>query len=397
MGYILLLKVLQIESFGPGPGQACDEVGTGRMEMSGSTSPRMSASELAAVLGTEAQPFVLDVREQDEFDAWSIPGAYLIPLGELGARLAEIPTDQQILTVCAAGARSAAAADALRGAGFNVKDLAGGMGSWATVYDAVTIELSRATVVQVRRRSKGCLSYLIGAGDSAIVIDPSTDVERYVEIAEQFGWKISVVMDTHLHADHLSGARKLAKLTGADLKLNPLDTFDFDYVPLQDNEVIALSGGAEITVHALSTPGHTMGSTVYTIDGEAVITGDTLFIDGVGRPDLAERAAEFASNLFDSLHNRVLVLDPSALILPAHYGMEQIVLPDQPVTATIGKVKSDLEPLKLSKDDFIGWAAARATERPPNYAEIIRANMGRSSQSLDFLSMLEVGPNRCSA
>src|SRR3546814_8668864 len=89
------------------------------------------------------------------------------------------------------------------------------MGSWAEVYDTAELPAGDATVVQVRRRAKGCLSYVVGAGDTAFVIDPSTKVSVYERVAAERGWRITRIFDTHLHADHLSGARLLAKRTGA--------------------------------------------------------------------------------------------------------------------------------------------------------------------------------------
>ena len=132
-----------------------------------------------------------------------------------------------------------------------------------------------------------------------------------------------------------------------------------------------------MSVAALHTPGHTMGSTIYFVGDDAVLTGDTLFVDGVGRPDLADRAEEFAHNLYHSLQERVLTLPDDAFVLPGHYGEGVSVHPHQPVGAPLGELRRTLEPLQLDEDDFVAWATERATPRPPNYVEIIKANMGR--------------------
>ncbi len=84
------------------------------------------------------------------------------------------------------------------------------MGSWGSTYDHVAGEFSGATVIEIRRRGKGCLSYVIGAGERAVVIDPSRDLAQYLDVASEHGWTITHVLDTHLHADHLSGARELS-------------------------------------------------------------------------------------------------------------------------------------------------------------------------------------------
>jgi glyoxylase-like metal-dependent hydrolase (beta-lactamase superfamily II) len=340
---------------------------------------------------------VLDVREPAEVAEWAIPGAVNVPVGELSVRLSDLPHDREIVVVCASGSRSALAADQLAHQGFRVANLRRGMAAWGVLYDWVVTELDGdVRVVQVRRRGKGCLSYVVGAGGEAFVVDPSLDVEVYLEVAAEHGWQITRVFDTHLHADHVSGARALAARVGATLHLNPADTFAFDYAALHDGEAFALGGRSAFSVAALRTPGHTEGSTVYFVDERVVLTGDTLFVDGVGRPDLAERAEEFAHNLYRSLHERVLTLSDDAFVMPGHYGEAVCVRADAPVGATLGELREALAPLGFDEDAFVAWATQRSTPRPPNYVEIVNANMGRSELPPAALRSLEVGPNRCS-
>ena len=358
---------------------------------------QISASDVAARLGTEDEPFLLDVRNPDEVAEWAIPGAVNIPLGELAGRTSEIPRDEEVVVVCASGGRSSRATDALIRSGWNAHNLTGGMAAWGSVYDTAELTAGAATIVQVRRRGKGCLSYVIGSGGEAFVVDPSREVDHYLGVAAAKGWRITKVFDTHLHADHLSGARALAAATGASVHLNPADTFAFDYTPLTDGERHELPGGVEMSVAAMHTPGHTLGSTVYVVGDVAVLTGDTLFVEGVGRPDLADRAEEFAHNLYHSLHERVLTLPADAYVLPGHYGEGVPVHPHRTVGAPLAQLRATLEPLQLDEDDFVVWATQRAAPRPPNYVEIVKANMGRSESSADMLARLELGPNRCSA
>lgn len=357
---------------------------------------QITAQQLAERLNTDDSPLVLDVRNPDEHDAWRIPGSVNIPLADLAERLRELPRDRELVVHCAAGARSAQAAALLADAGYPVADLAGGMGSWAEVYDTVEISAGHTTIVQVRRRAKGCLSYVVGAGDTAFVIDPSVDVAVYERIASGHGWRIGKVFDTHLHADHLSGVRLLARRTGATVHLNPADDFDFDFETLGDGDVFTLPDGTAFGVAVLHTPGHTEGSTIFQVGDAALLTGDTLFVDGVGRPDLAERAEEFARNLHRSLVERVLPLRDDVLVLPSHYGDAVKARPDEPVGARIGELVARLEPLRFDEGTFVAWASAAAAERPPNYVEIIHANMGRPRLEFEDLRRLELGPNRCS-
>jgi glyoxylase-like metal-dependent hydrolase (beta-lactamase superfamily II) len=359
----------------------------------------IDAAELAGRLGTDSEPLVLDVRDPDEAAEWAIPGSLNIPVAEVAHRVGELPRDREVVVVCAAGGRSVVAAELLAREGLHVANLRGGMAAWGAVYDWVVVEAGDARVVQVRRRGKGCLSYVVGGrtGDEAFVIDPSMDTDVYFEIAAEHGWRIAHVFDTHLHADHLSGGRKLAERTGAVLHLNPADTFDFTFTPLHDGDRFPLGADMSMSVAALRTPGHTEGSTIYFVGDRVVLTGDTLFVDGVGRPDLAERAEEFAHNLYRSLHDRVLTLPDDALVLPGHYGDTVRVEPDAPVGARLEDLRAALEPLGFDEDAFVAWATARTTPRPPNYVEIIKANMGHPNLTTAELQRLEVGPNRCSA
>jgi len=357
----------------------------------------ITPSELARRLGGTDEPLVVDVREPDEVAAWAFPEAVNIPLGELSSRAHELPRAREVITVCASGSRSATAAATLSAGGWRVANLAGGMAAWARLYDAAVVEVEGAKIVQVRRRAKGCLSYLVGSGGEAFVVDPSIEVTLYRQLADQLGWRITRVFDTHLHADHLSGARDLAAQTGATLHLNPADTFEFTYTPLADGDRFALPGGVEVSVATLHTPGHTEGSTVYLVGGGALLSGDTLFVDGVGRPDLAERAEEFARNLHRSLREQILVLGDEVTVLPAHYGEGVRVRAAIPVAATLGELRASLVPLQLDEEPFVAWAVARTTDRPPNYARIITANMGRAAEPPAVLQRLEDGPNRCSA
>jgi glyoxylase-like metal-dependent hydrolase (beta-lactamase superfamily II)/rhodanese-related sulfurtransferase len=354
----------------------------------------ISTTELVPLLDSDYLLYLLDVRDPDEVADWQIPGVHNIPLAELEARLAEVTADARVVVICAKGARGQQGAEILAGHGIASSVLEGGMGAWASTYDSVTGDFSGATVVQLRRRGKGCLSYVIGAGTGAVVIDPSLDLEQYLNVASQHGWTISHVLDTHLHADHISGARELAATTGAALWLNPSDPFDFDFEPLTDGRAIELAPGVELSVSAVSVPGHTEGSTMYQLGNSAIFTGDTLFLESVGRPDLADQAETFAHNLFRSLHERVLPLPDEIVVFPAHYGTGVAVHTGQFVARPLGSLRTSLAALKMNESDFVEWAVANVKDRPPNYQQIVLINAGREPVSVEATEM-ELGPNRC--
>jgi glyoxylase-like metal-dependent hydrolase (beta-lactamase superfamily II)/rhodanese-related sulfurtransferase len=350
--------------------------------------------ELLPLLDTDACPYLLDVRDVDEVADWKIPGVHNIPLDSLERRLDEVPRDEHVVTICAKGTRALHGAEILATHGIASSVLEGGMGAWASTYDTVEGEFSGGTVVQLRRRGKGCLSYVIGAGTDCLVIDPSLELERYLEVATAHGWTITHVLDTHLHADHLSGARDLVAATGAELWLNPDDDFTFDFEALADGRRIALAPGVELTVSAVSVPGHTEGSTMYQLGDAAVFTGDTVFLESVGRPDLADQAEPFAHSLYRSVHERVLPLGDDIMVFPAHYGAVVEVTAHQFVAKSLGELRVTLPALALSEAEFVAWALANVKDRPPNYQHIVMINAGRETVS-DESKELELGPNRC--
>jgi glyoxylase-like metal-dependent hydrolase (beta-lactamase superfamily II) len=354
----------------------------------------ISTYELLPLLDTDDSPYLLDVREIDEVADWKIPGVHNLPLDTLENRIDEIPREEPIVVICAMGQRARQGAEILARHDIASEVLEGGMGAWASTYDAVEGTFGGATVVQLRRRGKGCLSYLVGAGDHCVVIDPSLELEQYLSVAAGHEWTITHVLDTHLHADHLSGARDLVAATGARLWLNPSDHFTFDFEPLSDGRSVALAPGVELTVSAVSVPGHTEGSTMYQLGHTAVFTGDTVFLESVGRPDLADQAEAFAHSLYRSVHERVLPLDDDITVFPAHYGAVVAVKANEFVARRLGELRVTLPALALSESDFVAWAIANVKDRPPNYQHIVAINAGRENVDHDS-AQLELGPNRC--
>jgi glyoxylase-like metal-dependent hydrolase (beta-lactamase superfamily II) len=178
------------------------------------------------------------------------------------------------------------------------------------------------------------------------------------------------------------------------LMLSPNDPFAFDFEPLTDGLAIELAPGVHLSVSAISVPGHTEGSTMYQLGDAAIFTGDTLFLESVGRPDLAEQAEPFAHHLYRSLHERVLTQSDETMVFPAHFGAGVDVHADQFVSRQLGSLRNTLEVLKLSESAFVAWAIANVKDRPPNYQRIVRINSGVEAVSAEAAE-IEVGPNRC--
>jgi glyoxylase-like metal-dependent hydrolase (beta-lactamase superfamily II) len=301
-----------------------------------------------------------------------------------------------IVTVCGAGNSSAVAAEQLRSRGFEAYTLEGGMKAWSLAWNVAEVSVpgTEARVVQVRRTGKGCLSYLIGSDREAAVIDASLDPEIYVNLAGSRGWKVSWVLDTHVHADHLSRSRKLAELTGATLHLPKDARVSYPHFAIEDGGSVEIVGSR---LEAVLTPGHTAESTCYLLDGRALFTGDTLFVSGVGRPDLEatpKQAKEKARALHRSLV-RLLGLPPETVVLPGHTS-EPVRFDGHPISATLEEVEGYLSLLHEDEEAFVEEVAGRVSPTPTNHELIVDLNRFGKMPEADPAE-LEAGANRCAA
>jgi glyoxylase-like metal-dependent hydrolase (beta-lactamase superfamily II) len=358
-------------------------------------------SELRTMLETRQPVTVLDVRAAADRAEWFIPGsrhvdAYeALKVGDPDALNGiDLPVDVPVVTVCGAGKVSLVAAEQLRARGIDARSLTGGMKAWSLAWNSaeVPLPLPSARVVQIRRTGKGCLSYLIGDGGEAAVIDTSLDPVIYEELATGHGWVITHVLDTHVHADHLSRARLLAERTGATLHLPRMARVAYNFAPLWDGDVIEF-GTARLT--ALHTPGHTLEAMSYLLDGQALFSGDTLFLAGVGRPDLeasSDAARERAQLLWASLQ-RLAALTPEILVCPSHTS-SPIAFDERPITATLGEVIERVHALRLAEPEFVETILSRLPPTPPNHGTIVALNKSGKLPVGDVTD-LEAGANRC--
>ncbi len=344
---------------------------------------------------------VLDVRHAEDHAEWSVPGSVNFDAYDAlkakdpdAMRGAELPEGRTVVTVCAAGNSSAVAAQQLGDRGFEAYTLEGGMKAWSMAWNTAEVSLARkvAQVIQVRRTGKGCLSYLVGSGGESAVIDASLDPEVYVELAGQRGWKITRVLDTHVHADHLPRSRGLAELVGATLHMPEEATVSYPFSGLSDGGAFEV-GAARLEV--IRTPGHTPESTSYLLDGLALFSGDTLFIESVGRPDLGaalEETREKARSLYASLR-RLLMMDPGALVLPGHTS-SPVLFDGEPVVGTLADVRESVPLLRESEEAFVEKIAGSSLPPPENHERIVELNRAGVLPGGN-LSELEAGANRC--
>lgn len=365
----------------------------------------VSADQLRDALDRHEPLTILDVRPTAERAEWSIPGSrHVDAYSELWAgktaaleqAASTLPRDTPIITVCAKGRTSMLAAHALEGLGFRAYSLTGGMAAWTLAWNTADVRLpanSATSIVQVRRTGKGCLSYIIGSDGEAAVVDPAVEPAVYARLAADRGWTITAILDTHVHADHVSRASELGRLTGAHVYLPPQQRVHLPFTPFGDGESLTIG---RATIRALATPGHTRESTCYVVDEAAICTGDTLFLQGVGRPDLkaaGDESAERARLLYRSLRERVLALSGALIVLPGHTS-SPISFDGVPHAAPLATVRAAIGLVKEDIDTFVQTVLARIPPNPPNHLNIVQVNEGLAPQPDDLLS-LEAGANRC--
>lgn len=360
---------------------------------------KIDVSTLSSWLEKKKPVTVLDVRPKAEREEWSILGSIhadvydRLKAGDAKAvDEIKIDMDRPVVTVCAAGKTSLKAAELLKERGFEVYSLVGGMKAWNFAWSTAEIVLNDVKIIQVRRSSKGVLSYIIGSKDEAIVIDAALDPQVYLDIARENGWMIKYVTDTHIHADYLSRTRELAKASIATHVLIDMANVEYPYSPVSIGENLFFGSTKLEIIH---TPGHTMESISFRLGDDAVFTGDTLFVDGVGRPDLKanqDEAIARAKLLYASLRH-LLRLNPKTLVLPAHLATS-VPFDSKLIVSTIESLKDKLEMLKLSESEFVKYTTSRIPPTPPNYLTIAGLNKLGSYEGY-VPADLEAGANRC--
>ncbi|WP_394742271.1 MBL fold metallo-hydrolase [Natronococcus roseus] len=350
--------------------------------------------------------FVLDVRNEDDYEEWRIEESTNIPIYDelldhdystLEDHLEDLPEDREIAVVCVAGITSARAADFLRERGFDATSIDDGMNGWGRVHRSYEVDGADG-VVQIVRPGTGCVSHVVHDGTSAVVVDPSQYVDYYLSEADERDLEIVAVADTHAHADHVSGARRLAGELDVPYYLHGDDAGELEGVAeLEDGDSVSVGDRSLETIH---TPGHTPGSVSFTFS-DAVLSGDTLFLRSVGRPDLEdgdEDAIRTASSrLFDSL-DRLLELEGDRLVLPGHFSDESI----RPLATGLEELREETTNELLGyveegdEEAFVETIVESLADEPANYNEIKQINWGKS-QPGDDVEELELGPNNCAA
>lgn len=371
---------------------------------------RYEAKELYQWLADREDILVIDVRNHTEFAKFKIEGPHSfnmlnIPYFEFmeveEECIARIPSGSKVRIVCAKEESAKYVADIVHKNGFDdVGYLHGGINTWGNLLVPTLLAgEDRYQIYQFIRPGKASCSYGLVAGNDIILFDPSRNVDFYLEFARERNLKVSKTFETHLQADYIAGSRMIAEQTGAEFLANANDFSHskITYTPLEDGRIYSFpSGGPEI--RAIFSPGHTPGSTMFLIDNTYLVSGDTIFIKSIGRPDLGGKAEEWATLLFGTM-NKIKEMDKNLIVLPSHF-MEwdeaDAGLTFQcPLGKTIDKNKSiyDIDTVEA----FIDFIKDNMREQPEEYKKIrlINANLIQADEKEQ--NTLDIGKNECAA
>ena len=374
--------------------------------------PSLSAATLQAKLDAGESVRLLDVRDRDEYEEWRLRGesvtATQLPFtkflqakvtGEVDSLVAEVAGTGPITVVCGRGEASAFVAGLLTEHGVEAQNLSDGMEGWARLYEAREISCDAATVLQYRRPSSGCLGYMIISDGSAAVVDPlRAFTDRYSADAADRDASITHAIDTHVHADHISGVRRLAAETGAEpiLSERAVARGVDDVTALAADETLRVGSA---TLEPRPLPGHTTGMTGFTV-GDVLLAGDSVFLDSVARPDLeagADGARDLARDLHRTLTDRLAALPDETLVAPGHYSESTVPSDDGTFTAPLGALRDQLPGFTMDREAFVEYVCDDIPPRPANFERVIAINLGTETADDDTAFELELGPNNCAA
>ena len=370
--------------------------------------------------------FIFDVRNEDEFESWRIEGTVEIPMINVPyyemlesdefddvidsfkaylqqGTVEKLPRDIPILAVCAKGDTSEFVAEALRRLDFTAFNLEGGTQAWGDHYHPrVVTESEDLAVYQIGRPARGCLSYIVASNGKGAVIDPLRHVEHYLDLAKEKDLEYELILDTHAHADHISGGPALAEKTGAPYFLHPYDgihpidvlpaTIPYEY--LREGQTFQVGAHEMVTLHI---PGHTLGNVAYLLDGKYLFTGDSIFIESIARPDLGGRGDTWAPIHHQSLR-RLLELPDDTTVLPAHFSTLKESDDQGLFAARLGDLRrknGGLLEAQKSQEQFVEYILASLPKFPDEYVEIKRVNAGLVTVTESKASELELGKNIC--
>lgn len=373
-----------------------------------------SAIELYDSIESKDDVIYLDVRNEENHQLFMVEGPndvemYNIPyfdfMEDPEGCTAKLPEGRPVKVICAKEGSAQFVADILDSQGREeVSWLEGGIVTWGNLLIPKRINSADEDyeIWQFNRPGKASCSYGLIHGEQMMLFDASRAVEFYVEFAASRGADIRHVLETHLQADYISGSPRIAAATGAEFHAHDGDyaVSVFDYTSIVDGELIHFKRDGGPSVLCTHAPGHTPGSTAYVVDEKYLISGDTVFIVSVGRPDLGKRVVEWAKQLYATLKQRITVLPDELIVLPGHYSdwrresnEDYLILND---FGTVKKLNEDIYGIE-GEDEFVEYMKENMREQPDIYNQIRKVNAGALSLREEEQDIMDLGKNECAA
>ncbi len=368
------------------------------------------AKDLFQWLVDRADMVVVDVRNDKDFNRFHVESPFPFTLLNVSYydfmemeedAVARIPRNRSIRIVCAKEGSARYVAEILERHGFDdVGYLAGGIKTWGNLLVPKLVATDQGyQLFQFIRPGKASCSYGLICGKEMMLFDPSRNIDFYLDFAATQGCMVIKTFETHLQADYIAGSREIAQRTGAVFYGNDGDFKNSKnpYIPLADGTKHGFSLGGP-TVRVLFTPGHTPGSTSYLIDERFFISGDMIFINSVGRPDLGGKAEEWAGMLYGSIQ-MVKQLDHRLLVLPGHYIDWEEANEDLVFARSLGEVLERNQHIYGMADlaAFVAFIKGNMRPQPEEYGVIRLVNANLRQEEELRQEELDLGKNECAA
>jgi glyoxylase-like metal-dependent hydrolase (beta-lactamase superfamily II)/rhodanese-related sulfurtransferase len=361
---------------------------------------------------TSKEPFlILDVRNNEEFGRFKVEGPYPfeminIPYVEFIEHekecVAKVPKGKRVRIVCAKEGSAKYVGEILKENGFDdVAYLLTGIKAWGNLLAPTCIYQENGhELYQFRRPGKASCSYGLLCGQEMMVFDPAKNIDQYQNFADERRCVITKTFETHRQADYISGSKMLNRETGAEF-IAPQPDFEgarFDYTPACDGDTYTFKDGGP-RVQVLHTPGHTPGSTSYLIDDKYLVSGDTVFILSIGRPDLGGMAETWSKMLFKTMTEKILPMDDAITVLPGHYMDWNEANENLAFVAPLGEIKEKNSHIyQISNEsDFFDFVKRNMRQQPEEYAKIREINAGLVEVDEDQQDIMDLGKNECAA
>ncbi|MGI0129734.1 MAG: MBL fold metallo-hydrolase [Thermoplasmata archaeon] len=338
--------------------------------------PLIAPQELRRLLEGSSPPYLLDVRPDAERALARLAGDHHLPLHALAGSLSSLPRDRPIVAYDHVGFMAREAVGFLQAHGFPFSAaLEGGVDEFARIADPSVaryeIDPGGVDLVlrQIPRPDSGCLAYFVGDPDErvGVLVDPGRDVGPYLAMLREDGWRLSAIVETHTHADHLAGHAALHAATDAPIYLSRRAPAQYPHRALADGEALPF-GREEIRI--LETPGHTRDHVTLRVR-DKIFTGDTLLLGSCGRTDLGDGSPEL---LWESLTEKLLRLPDATEVYPAHYGPAHALA--ERYVSSLGFERATNEALGHgSREAFLAYMTEGWPPKPGDFEAIVRTNL----------------------